>query len=95
LGFRPTPVGFKIHPRLPRDWPEVTITRLHLHDVVMDLTARADGTIVVRADRASDLPVVIELPKEDWRTRAPGAQVAGNRITLRLPPGLTELSPAR
>ena len=95
LGFRPTPSGFKIHPRLPQDWPEVTITRLHLHDVVMDLTARADGTIVVRVDRSSDLPVVIELPKGKWQTRAPGAHVDGNRITLRLPAGLTEISPAQ
>jgi hypothetical protein len=95
LGFEPTPSGFKIHPRLPGDWPEATITRLLLHDGVMDLTARADGTIIVRVDRPFDLPVVIELPKGNWRTQAPGARVDGNRITLRLPAGLTELSPTR
>jgi hypothetical protein len=95
LGFEPTPAGFKVHPRLPRDWPAVTITRVHLHDVVMDVTAKADGTIVVHADRPSDLALVIELPEGRWQTRSPGAQIAGNRITLRLPSTPCEFSPAR
>jgi hypothetical protein len=95
LGFEPTPAGFKINPRLPKDWPEATITRVHLHELVMDLTAKADGTIVVRAERAAELPVAIELPKGNWRTKAPGAQVEGNRVTVWLPLGVTEFVPAK
>lgn len=59
------------------------------------LTARADGTILVHADRVSELPMVIELPKGNWQSRAPGAQVRGNRVTLPLPAGILELSPKR
>jgi hypothetical protein len=95
FGFEPTPSGFKIHPRLPKDWPEAMITRVHLHDVVLDLAARADGKIVIRADRPSDLPVIIELPKGNWQTKAPGAQADGNRIILPLPADAIEISPAR
>ncbi len=95
LGFEPTASGFKIHPRLPKDWPEATITRVHLHDVVMDLTAKADGTVTIRPDRASSLPALIELADGNWQTKAPGAQVPGNRILLPLSAGAIELSPVR
>jgi hypothetical protein len=40
MGLRPTPDGFSIDPRLPRDWPELTITRIHLHEHVLDITVR-------------------------------------------------------
>lgn len=93
LGFAPTPEGFRLRPRLPRDWPALTITRVHLHEVVIDLTARADGTVRVLVDRAADLPLVIELPAGDWQTSTAGAQVNGNRITLPLAPGVIEISP--
>lgn len=95
LGFEPTPSGFKIHPRLPKDWPEATITRVHLHDLVMDLTAKVDGTLVIRASRASDSPLLVELPDGKWETKAAGAQVNGNRILLPLSAGAIEISPAR
>lgn len=95
LGFEPTPSGFKIHPRLPKTWPEAKITRVHLHDTVLDLAAKADGTIVLNADRASDLPVVIELSPGNWQTQAPGARLEGSRVTLSLPAGVTEFSLAR
>jgi hypothetical protein len=45
LGFRPTPEGFEIHPRLPRDWPSLTITGIHLHDRVIDVTAEQGGGV--------------------------------------------------
>ena len=93
LGFEPTPAGFKIQPRLPKDWPELAITRLHLHDQVITLGAAADGKITVRADRASELPVVIQLPRGTWQTEAPGARLEADRVTLQLPAGLTTFSP--
>lgn len=68
---------------------------MHLHDVVMGVTARADGTILIQADRASDLPVIIELPQGNWQTKTPGAQRDGNRITVPLKAGAIELSPTR
>jgi hypothetical protein len=47
LGFRPTADGFAIAPRLPPDWPELTITRIHLHDHVLDVTATRDGGLKI------------------------------------------------
>ena len=95
LGFEPTAEGCRIQPRLPKDWPELKITRVHLHDVVLELTARADGVLLIQADRLSDLPMVIELPKGNWRTSAPGAKVVKNRITMRLPAEKVEITPVR
>jgi hypothetical protein len=95
LGFQATPEGFRIHPRLPKDWPELTITRIHLHDAVMDVTARADGAIRVRSARGTELPELIELPEGTWQTDAPGAKIDGRRITVRLPAGTMEISRAK
>ncbi len=95
LGFEPTPSGFKLQPRLPRDWPEVKITRVHLHDIVMDVIVKADGNIVIQPDRVADLPLVIELPKGNWQTKAPGAQMKGNRLTVPLAAERIEISPTR
>jgi hypothetical protein len=94
LGFAPTPDGFRFNPRLPKDWPELTITRIHLHDLVLDLTARADGALRLRCDRPSELPVVIDLPEGRWQTQCPGALIQGRRLILPLPAGTTGISPA-
>ena len=95
LGFEPTAEGFRIRPRLPKDWPELKITRVHLHDVVLNLTAKADGTIRIEADRLSDLPMLIELPKGNWQSSAPGANVSGNQLKIRLPAQGVEIRPSR
>jgi hypothetical protein len=95
LGFAPTSEGFRIDPQLPKDWPEATITRIHLHGQVLDLTARADGSIVIQADRASESPLVIGLPQGKWRTPAPAARVEGRQLTVTLPAGRTEILPVR
>jgi len=95
LGFAPTADGFRINPHLPKEWPEATITRIHLHEMVVDLSARADGTIALQSDRGSEMPLVIELPPGEWRTRSPGAKVEGRRIITRLSAGRTEIQPVR
>ena len=93
LGFEPTPAGFKLHPRLPRAWPEATITRLHLHDMVMDLTVKADGTIRIRSDRDSQDALVIELPEGKWQTGVANAQIKDNCVTTRIKAGVIAFSP--
>lgn len=95
LGFEPTPAGFRVQPRLPKDWPELKITRLHLHDAVLEVTAKADGTMGVRAERASDLPLTIELPKGNWRAQGADTQIDGHRLRMSLPTGLVEFIPVR
>jgi cellobiose phosphorylase len=52
LGFQPTPEGYTVHPRLPRDWPSLTITNIRWRDELLDITAHADGRVEVqRHDR--------------------------------------------
>jgi hypothetical protein len=89
LGFEPTAEGCKINPQLPRQWPELRISRVHLHDVVLAVTARSDRTILIQADTQSELPMVIELPKGKWHSDAPEARIAGNRVTIAFPAGKT------
>jgi hypothetical protein len=47
LGFQPTADGYTIQPRLPSDWPSLTVRGIHLHGQVLDVTAHADGRIEV------------------------------------------------
>ena len=48
LGFEPTVDGFEVHPQLPKDWPELTVTEIYVHDRVVDVTGRRDGTFEVK-----------------------------------------------
>ncbi len=51
LGFTATREGYRLHPRLPKDWPSLTIKGIRFHDQVLDITVRADGqapTVEVR-----------------------------------------------
>ena len=48
LGFRPTADGCEISPRLPADWPSLGITRIHLHDHVLDV--QVHGTTIEVTD---------------------------------------------
>jgi hypothetical protein len=47
LGFRATATGYEIRPRLPRDWPSLSITGIRFHDELLTITAHADGRVVV------------------------------------------------
>jgi len=54
LGFRATATGYEIHPRLPRDWPELTVSGIRFHDRVLTVTAHADGRVDVVDTGAAD-----------------------------------------
>jgi hypothetical protein len=75
LGFRPTPDGFSINPKLPSDWPELTLTRIHLHQHVLDITAKRDGTITVSGTGPADDLIVARLPKGTKLSPARGLRV--------------------
>jgi hypothetical protein len=61
LGFQPTTDGCQMSPRLPSDWPSLTITRIHLHDHVLDVSA-APGTIEVKDHTPDRGPVQVTVP---------------------------------
>lgn len=53
LGFTPGADGYKIQPRLPRDWPSLTIQGIRFHNETLDVTARADGRVEVKRPEPS------------------------------------------
>jgi hypothetical protein len=64
LGFRPTCDGFAIAPRLPRDWPELTIAPIHLHDHVLELTVTRDGVLKIAGTGPANHVIMIHAPPE-------------------------------
>jgi hypothetical protein len=74
LGFRPTPDGCEIAPRLPGDWPSLAVTRIHLHDRVLDISVRGKE-ITVNDGVPGSSPLQIEVP--------PGWTVLGQAAAAR------------
>jgi cellobiose phosphorylase len=62
LGFEPTFDGFSISPRLPKDWPELIVTRIHLHEHVLDVTADAAGGIKISGVGPKREELVVHVP---------------------------------
>jgi hypothetical protein len=62
LGLRPDAEGCSIHPRRPSDWPGLTITRIHLHDHVIDVGVE-DHRITVTTRKPGREPLRIRVPK--------------------------------
>ncbi len=48
LGFTPGPDGYTLNPRLPKDWPSLTVTGIHFHGETLDITAHPDGRTEVK-----------------------------------------------
>ncbi len=81
LGLRPSAEGLRLDPKLPRDWPELTITRIHLHERVLDITVRGRTVRVtptafpsaasLSAEKPLGDPLVIELPTGWTLTSSP------------------------
>lgn len=49
LGFRATADGYETHPRLPKEWPSLTIRGIRFQTEILDITAHADGRVEARA----------------------------------------------
>ena len=73
MGFKPSPEGFSLNPKLPADWPELTITGIHLHKAVIDVTVRNNVVQVTGVSESSD-PLLAEVPS--------GWQVSSNPENL-------------
>jgi len=43
MGFEPTPTGYKVRPRLPKDWPSLTIHNVHYGKKLLTITGFPDG----------------------------------------------------
>jgi hypothetical protein len=60
LGFTPTADGLSIDPKLPKDWPALTITGVRLHDCIFDVTAQRDGPVTIRTVLAGKNPLRVK-----------------------------------
>jgi hypothetical protein len=64
LGFRPTVDGFSIDPKLPKTWPELTITHIATHAHILDIQAFQDGTVKISGTGPKDAVLRISAPQE-------------------------------
>lgn len=65
LGVEPLPGGLRVAPRLPSDWPSLTITRIQAQGRVFDITALTDEIrLAVRDGDGGDFAV--QLPEGRW-----------------------------
>ncbi len=65
LGFQPTATGCTIAPHLPSDWKELRITRIHLHNRVLDVRV-SEGTIEILDHNRTAPLVKVEHPPQ-WK----------------------------
>jgi hypothetical protein len=75
LGFQPTADGFAIDPKLPKDWPSLTITHIALHQHVLDITATGDGTVTITGEGPAEAPITVTAPPSIKVTSAGGVSV--------------------
>ncbi len=68
MGFKPRADGFKIDPRLPSDWPELTIDHIRFQNMMLTIRATHD-TIELRktSSQPLDEPMDIYLPEGNWK----------------------------
>ncbi|HEX8525163.1 MAG TPA: glycosyl hydrolase family 65 protein [Tepidisphaeraceae bacterium] len=62
MGFRPTTEGCRVDPKLPTDWPSLQITRIHLHDHVIDVKAEGKTITVHDAIKGRE-PLKVDVPE--------------------------------
>jgi hypothetical protein len=61
LGLRPDADGFFLQPKLPSDWPSLTVTRIHIHDHVLDIKVEKQTVTVIPRVRGQN-PLNIRVP---------------------------------
>lgn len=76
LGFTPHGDGLTLNPRLPKDWPELSIDRIHFHDLVLSVTATHDRVEIRRQDGQSEEPWYVRLPDGEWKAERLGGEGA-------------------
>ena len=61
LGIQPLTDALRIDPRLPSDWPELTVTGIRYRDTVYDITARTSD-VVLHCREASEESITLAMP---------------------------------
>ncbi len=66
LGFVPRADGFKLDPRLPTDWSELTIDRIDFQGLVLRIRATGNE-IEIWKQGVRDEPLLVHLPAGQWK----------------------------
>jgi hypothetical protein len=95
LGFQPRLDGFVLDPRLPADWPELSLSDARFHDSSLTVTAARDRVAVAcHNSPGGGFRKRIGLVGTDWSVRHDGrvleAEVSEGRTYAPLRQGLTE-----
>lgn len=61
FGFQPTADGFTLNPRLPKDWPSLTLTAIRIHDHVLDVTAEQNGKVRFKIQKAGTKRLAVRI----------------------------------
>ncbi|HOX62361.1 MAG TPA: family 10 glycosylhydrolase [Verrucomicrobiota bacterium] len=83
LGFAPHADGFQLNPRLPRDWPELTVDRIQFQGRVWRIRATPEAIEIHKQGPGTE-PLFLRLPGDGWQAallRADGSVI--RRIRLR------------
>lgn len=65
LGFQPTVDGFVVTPRLPQDWPSLSITGIRIHDYVLDVTAERSGRARIHVQQSGAGPLTARIKNQE------------------------------
>ena len=66
LGFTPQADGFKLNPRLPSDWPELSVDRIRFQELTFRIRI-AREVIEIRRQGQGQKPVFVLLPQGNWK----------------------------
>jgi uncharacterized lipoprotein YddW (UPF0748 family) len=94
LGFAPRADGFKLNPRLPSGWPELTVDRVHFQNLILRIQASRDA-IEIHKDGPSPEPLFLQLPEGGWQAtllRADGSTLREARLRQRADDGALRLN---
>lgn len=89
LGFKPQPEGARIRPRLPRDVPALSVSGLHIQDIIITLRATPDTLTLLRnGPLTPKAPLRLDLEAGRWEIQPLDAdgKPSGNTRTATVTP---------
>lgn len=94
LGFKPYADGFALNPKLPKDWPELTLDKIRFQSLTLQVRA-AKNLIEIRKTGVRDEPMFLRLPEGKWKATwldEHGAVLGEARLPRRTTDGAWELN---
>lgn len=73
LGFEPTGEGFRLHPQLPSQWPELMVDRIGWRDMVLRVRVSREVMVIVKEQGSCEELCKVELPEGTWKVAHLGA----------------------